>query len=356
MALRLAEVWVLQSLWLLPCILVLALTLRARAHKRLTQHIGSKTFPLLANSASKRRQKIKLILQTLTLALMVLALARPQKVGGSRQKVRRGGIEMMILFDVSRSMLAEDVQPNRLAFAKKEVIRLLDMNSGNKVGLVAFAGSSILLSPMTTDMSALKMFLSSLTTDSVSTQGTEFKRALKRAKEAFERGGERKNGESTVTRTILIVSDGEDHEEGAVKVAEELVKEGIYIFSLAIGTEKGASIPVKDRSGRVRSYYKSKKGKVVLTKTKGTILRELAQKGRGSFRHVKYGGTAIADLYKDLQKLEKADIEGEELVEYNERYQWVLALALLLAVLEISLNERQAVGRIWRGRFEIAEN
>lgn len=356
MALKLAEVWVLHSLWFLPCLLVLALTLRARAHKRLTRHIGSKTFPFLANSVSKRRQRIKLILQALTLALMVLALARPQEVGGSRQKVRRGGIEMMILFDVSRSMLAEDIQPNRLTFAKKEVIRLLDMSSGNKVGLVVFAGSSVLLSPMTTDMSALKMFLSSLTTDSVSTQGTEFQNALKRAKEAFERGGEMENGESTVTRTILIVSDGEDHEEGAVKVAEELVKEGIYIFSLAIGTETGASIPVKDRSGNVRSYYKNKRGKVVLTKTKGTILRELAQKGRGSFRHVKYGSTAIADLYKDLQKLEKADFDGEELVEYNERYQWVLALALLLAVLEISLNERQAVGRIWRGRFEIAKN
>ena len=355
MTLRFAEMEILHILWILPCVIGLSLALRARAHRRLLKYFGSKTLPLLIRSASKRRQGIKLSLQSVVVALMVMALARPQGVGQSEHKVKSGGIELMVLFDVSRSMLAEDVLPDRLSFAKKEVMRLLDMSVGYKVGLVAFAGSSILLSPMTTDRSALKMFLSSLTMDSVSTQGTEFQKALKLAKEAFERGGEQGEGPS-VTRAILIVSDGEDHEKGALEMAEKLVEDSIYMFSLAVGTEKGAAIPLKDRGGKTRGYYKDRKsGQVILTKTKGTILRELAKRGRGSFRHLQYGGTVISDLHKDLQELAQSEFVGSETRKYDEKYQWFLGLALLLAILEILLSEKRPVGRIWKGRFEIAE-
>ena len=352
---RFANLWALQLLWLVPIVIVISLVLSKRYRQRLTQHLGQRVLPFLIASVSTIRRNIKLSLQSLVIVFMVLALARPQ-AGESKQKVVSEGIELMILFDVSRSMLAEDVKPSRLEFAKKEMMKFLDLGTGHKIGLVAFAGSGLLLSPMTTDKAALKMFLESLTVDSVSTQGTEFRGALKAAKEAFKRGGTHsENQQIVITRAVLIVSDGEDHEPGALVAAEELLKEGIHIFSLGFGTERGGAIPVRDRMGHLREYYKDKNGKVVLTQTKGTILRELAREGHGSFRHVTYGGTAIKDLYDDLKKLEQSEFDSAEVRKYDEQYQWFLGLSLLLAILEISLSERRSRGRIWKGRFEIAE-
>lgn len=362
MVFRFADLWALQLLWFIPFMIFLSLALGKYYRRRLVRNFGKKALSLLTASISISRRNLKLFLQVLVVVFMSLALARPQS-GETRQKVVSEGIELMILFDVSRSMLAEDVRPSRLEFAKKEMMKFLDLNTGHKIGLVAFAGSGLLLSPMTTDKSALKMFLGSLTVDSVSTQGTEFRGALRSAGEAFKRGGslgDEEKGEEgdekkVVTRAIVIVSDGEDHEKGALVEAEKLLKEGVRIFSLGFGTKKGGAIPVRDRMGYLRGYYKDKKGRVILTQTKGTILRELAQKGRGSFRHVTYGGTAIKDLYEDLKKLEQSEFNSMDVRKYDEKYQWFLGLALLLALLEILLGERRSRGRIWKGRFEVAK-
>ena len=355
MSFKFANLWAFYLLWFIPLIIGLSFVLGKYHHQRLVKYMGSRALPFLTASVSVSRRRLKLFLQTLVIVFMALALARPQ-FGESKQKVVSEGIELMILFDVSRSMLAEDVRPSRLEFAKKEMTKFLNLSQGHKVGLVAFAGSGLLLSPMTTDKAALKMFLESLTIDSVSTQGTEFRGALQAAQEAFKRGGVDKEEGSIVTRAILIVSDGEDHEPGALMAAEELLKEGVHIFSLGFGTEKGGAIPVRDRMGHLREYHKDKNNKVILTQTKGTILRELAKKGQGSFRHVTYGGRAIQDLYEDLKKLEQSEFDSSEVSQYDEKYQWFLGLAFLLALLEMLLGERQFPGRIWKGRFEVAES
>ena len=349
MIFRFAQAWVLHLLWLVPLLVVITILRGKLQQKRLIKYLGSKTFPLLAASASTWRKNIKLFLQALVLVFMLLALARPQS-GQSEQKLSREGIELMILFDVSRSMLAEDVKPSRLEFAKKEIIRFLDLGVGHKVGLIAFAGSGLLLSPMTIDKSALKMFLSSLTTDSVSSQGTEFQGALLAAQGAFQRGG---NPSSGATRAILIVSDGEDHDSKALSTAEKLTEQNIRIFSLGFGTKRGGPIPMKDRYGTMRSYRKDKTGKVIITQTKGTVLRELARRGQGSFRHVTHGGSAIEELIKDLQQLRQSQFDSMTVRKYDEKYQWFLGLAFLLAILEILLKARAPRGKTWRGRFEV---
>ena len=155
MTFRFAEIWVLYLSWLIPLVVVAALVLSRFQRRRFVKYLGERTFPLLAASASVGRKNLKLSLQAIVLLLMLFALARPQS-GQSEQKLTSEGIELMILFDVSRSMLAEDVKPSRLEFAKKEMIRFLDMGLGHRVGLIAFAGSGLLLSPMTVDRSALK--------------------------------------------------------------------------------------------------------------------------------------------------------------------------------------------------------
>ncbi len=363
MVLRFENLLYLNLLWLLPFMVALFFVMGKHQKWQWSKYLSGKVMPLLISSVSTKRRQFKLFLQVVIAGLMIVALARPQ-TGQSEEKVVSEGIELMILFDISRSMLAEDVKPSRLEFAKKEVIRFLDLNIGHRIGLVAFAGSGLLLSPMTTDKAALKMFVESLTTESVSSQGTEFRGALETAHKAFERGGVDRGKEepqgsamrSTITRAILIVSDGEDHEPGALLAAENLLHQGIHIFTLGFGTEKGGVIPIRDAMGNVREYYKDKSGKVILTQTKGTILRELAKKGEGSFRHVTYGGRAMEELHQDLKKLRQSEFESMSVREYNEKYQWLLGLALLLAALEMFLGERRPPGRIWKGRFEVAKH
>ncbi len=354
MVLKFAHPEVLHYLWILAIIFLGASFFLKRKVEKIKKALGQKTFSFLTQNMSSMKKKAKLILQFLVLTFFVIALARPQS-GEKKTDITNEGIELVILFDVSRSMLAEDIRPSRLEVAKKEVMRLIQKSGSHKVGVLAFAGNGILLSPMTSDKSAINMYLDSLTTDAVSTQGTEFKSALLAAKEAFERGGV--EGESSVTtRAIVIVSDGEDNEPGALKAAEELVKQGVHIFALGFGTEEGAKIPLRDRNGNKKGYYKNKSGQPVVTKTKGTVLKELAKSGGGSFYHVDYGSDSLSRLVNDLEKLEKTKFETADLTQYDENFQIFIIIAILIALIELILGDRKKIGRLWRGRFEVSKN
>jgi Ca-activated chloride channel family protein len=211
------------------------------------------------------------------------------------------------------------------------------------------------LSPLTTDKNALKMYLESMVPDSVSAQGSDFGAALNEAKDAFKRGGVEGDEMSTVTKAILLVSDGEDLAGQGVKVSEDIKKLGIHIFSLAVGTEKGGPIPIRDGNGTTRGYRKDRDGKVILTQASDKSLKEIASVGGGSFYHLSIGSNIIQQLKSDLDKLEKAEFENAEMVDYNERYQIFLLLGLLIAALDFALGERKKTGRIWRGRFEVMQ-
>lgn len=340
--------------WLLMIpILVLLNGMYFKMHqKKVLRFFSQKNYAFLASSLSPKRRFLKMGIEFIVIVLFVLALARPQS-GQSEEKVKSEGVELMILFDVSRSMLAEDIKPSRIEFAKKEMMRLID--SGNdKVGVVAFAGSGILLSPLTTDKNALKMYIESLTDESISTQGTDFKGAFLEAKEAFRRGGTEMDGKTVVTRAIVVVSDGEDNEVGAMEALKQLKEQGIKVFTLAVGSEKGGPIPVRDEAGNVRGYRKDKEGQVILTQTKGDLLKKLAREGGGSFYHLSYSTDVIKQLRNDITKLEKAEFDSAMVVDYDEKFQLWLLLGILLAMIEIFIGERRAPGRVWQGRFEVA--
>jgi len=339
-------------LWLIPVLIVIGFYFDRRSHKRMQDAIGTRLYPFLSSSISSKKRQIKNLLQIAAVLFFVIALARPQ-MGESQQQVKSEGVEIIFAVDVSESMMAEDVKPSRLGQAKAELSRLMDLMPGNKVGVVAFAGSAALLSPLTNDPGAIKMYLESLDPNSVSTQGTNFTEALQVSKEAFERGGVSTDDTVKVTRVILIASDGEDHEPGALEQAKKLASEGIRIFTLAYGTEKGGAIPVRDGMGFLKGYKKDRQGQTVLTTVKGDALRALAEAGRGSFYFATFGGDQTKHLVEDISKLEKTQFDSTVATQYEERFQTVLLIGVLIALLELFLGERRAGFKFWKGRYEV---
>lgn len=329
-------------LWIIPIVVVAGFFTLKWQKKKISKIFGAKIWAFLTSSLSNKKRRAKWILECLVLAFLILALARPQ-LGSSLQEVKSEGVEMVILFDVSTSMMAEDVKPSRLELAKSEVKKLLGMTAGDKVGLVAFAGSAFLMSPLTTDYSALSMYIDSLSPESVSSQGTEIKPALEEAEQAFKRGGAEEDEHSKATRVILVVSDGEDHEEGALTLARKLNGEGIKIYTMGLGTEQGASIPERDEFGYLKGYKKDEKGQVITTAHKGEFMRKLAAAGGGTYSYIVGGGAQMDALKKELNRLEKAQFETQMATEYDERFQVPLAIAVILALIELLLGERKKV-------------
>lgn len=352
---RFANPSAFQLFWLIPICLVIAYVFERRTRGLIQKAFGKKIAPFLTSSVSRPLRLAKLLLKMAALACFITALAQPQ-LGKSLQEVKSTGIEIMIAVDVSNSMLAEDVKPSRLAFAKSEIERLLNTLSGDKVGLIAFAGSSVLISPLTNDKSALMMFVDSLSTLSVETQGTNFRRAMDEASEAFQRGGSESDEQLRVSRVILIMSDGEDQEIGAIEEARRLSGEGTRIFTVAFGTERGAPVPVRDERGFLRGYKRDQSGQNVLSVVKGDFLRQLAQAGKGSFHHASFGVDQAKQLKAEFDRLEKAEFSSSLATNYDEKFQIPLAIGLVLALIDLFLGEKRKTGRIWRGRFEVAQS
>lgn len=320
-------------------------------NKKLSQAFGQKISNYLTQSLSVQKRRLQLIIQMLGLCFVVLALVRPQ-MGVSHQEVKSQGVELMIVADVSESMMSEDVKPSRLTQMKIELSRLLDLMPGNKIGVIAFAGSSALLSPLTSDPNALKMYVDSLDINSVSTQGTNFETALKYAKEAFEKGGVTQDSFSRTTRVILVTSDGEDQEKGALKAAEELAQQGFKIFTIAYGSEKGGGIPVHDMMGNMIGYKKDSNGQPVLTQVKGDFLKSLADAGGGQFYFAYFNGDHLKKLVGDIDQLEKTEFQSKMMTQYDEKYIWPLTLGIILILVSLFISDRKTEDETWMGKYE----
>lgn len=341
----------LQLLGLIPIVLVLIWWTAKRTRQVLRAQISPKLASYLTRSVAPGKRRWKVILQCLALVFFVVALARPQS-GESKAKAKSEGLEIMLAVDVSNSMLAEDTRPSRIELARRELSRFVDMLGGDKVGLIAFAGSAVLLSPMTNDKGALKMYLDGLTVNSVTTQGTDFKKALNEAYTALQRGGLESDESKRITKLIIVASDGEDNEKGALDFARKISDEGVRIFTLGFGTEQGGQIPQRDGNGNLVGYKKDRKGQPILSKSTGEALRTLAEAGKGIYQQVTFGGDAVKILKSNIDQLQRTQFETAEVADYTEHYQYFLAIGVVLALLELLLGERKGEGRIWRGRFE----
>jgi Ca-activated chloride channel homolog len=304
--------------------------------KKLQKHFGGTLQELWKSNLSLISRYWKWALRVFVLAFLLLALARPQ-VGQSQEAIRSEGFEIFLAVDVSNSMMAEDLRPSRLEKAKIDLNRLVDNLSGHKIGVIAFAGSAVVISPLTQDLSAVKMYIDSLDSQTVSTQGTNFEAAIMAAEEAFERGGAGEG--ATVTRVIILASDGEDQEPGALQKVGELFKKGIRVFAIAYGTEKGAPIPERDRMNFLKGYKKDRSGQTILTTVKGEALKAMAEKSQGFFTFATLDSSFIQELVKHLDTLEKKEFESEFQVQYDEKFQIFLFLAFLLGLIELLLTD-----------------
>jgi Ca-activated chloride channel family protein len=321
------------------------------SQSKLEKAFGKKVAAYLAQSTSLVKRRIQILLQAAGLILLIVALARPQ-AGESQQEVKSEGVELLILADVSESMLSEDVKPSRLQEMKIELSKLLELMPGNKIGIIAFAGSSSLLSPLTTDPNALRMYIDSLDVNSVSSQGTNFETALSYAKEAFEKGGVTQDESSRTTRAILVVSDGEDQEQGALETAKQLSKDGIRIFTMAYGTEKGGPIPDKDPYGNSTGYKKDSSGQTVLTQVHGDFLKSLADAGQGQFYFAYFNGDHLRKFVDDLGQLEKTQFQSSIMTQYEEKFTWPLLSGFVLLFLSLLINDRKPEDTEWVGKYE----
>lgn len=349
---RFESPYFLNLLFLIPVLIILAWYFQGQVERVLTKHFNAKYLPFLTASVSQQKRYFKLGLEVLALVFFIMALARPQLSDGTIT-VTNEGIELMILFDVSNSMLAEDMRPSRLQFAKLETRRFVDTSPGDRFGLVAFAGSAALVSPMTTDKNAIRLFIESLDTSSVSTQGTNFARGLSTARQAFERGSLH-DEESAITRAIVLISDGEDHDGTYKDEVERLTRMGISIFTIAVGTPEGAAMPIRE-GGVVRGYRRDDNGQVIISRVSGETLKEIARQGGGSFYHMDYGGVAMNSLREDINNLQRSQFEDGEIRTYQDLFQIFLIFGFLLAIIELGLGERSKGGRLWKGRFEVME-
>lgn len=342
-------------LYLLSILPVLAGLFWVREHnfKRvITQFFGVRLGSAF-NSISVAQRRWRWIFGLGCLGFMFVALARPQNLKGKTEVVSEG-IELILAVDVSKSMDAEEGPLSRLATMREGLIQLVRLLEGSRIGIVAFAGSAFLLSPMTHDRNAIVMYLESLTSSTVSNQGTDLARALKASQEALDRGGVPIDAHHSVAQAVLIASDGEDSSGEAVHQASQLRDKGIRVYALAFGSEQGAPIPIRDDEGRIRGYKSDKSGKMVVTKLEATTLQDIVRAGNGLFFQALHLGENINDLAADLLKLEKTRHLEATVAEYEELFWIPLFLALICGLMEILLFDRARRQRIRPVRSALA--
>ncbi len=313
-------------LWLIP-VLVLVRVVGWRRRKAKMKRLGDpKLLKQLVPNISSYRPTVKFVLMLTALALLVIMVARPQ-MGSKISHDKRNGIETMICLDISNSMLSQDVVPSRLDKSKMLVESLVDNFSNDKIGLIVFAGDAFVQLPITTDYVSAKLFLQNITPSLIQTQGTNIGQAIDLASKSFTQ-------QDNVGRAIIVITDGENHEDGGQEAAKAAQKKGINVFILGVGSTKGGPIPMGDGS-----YLKDNAGNTVMTVLNEQMCRELAQAGKGQYIHVDNTSDAERALNDELTKLQKGDMTSVVYSAYDEQFQAVGILIILLLGIEVCLQE-----------------
>ncbi|MFK8296462.1 VWA domain-containing protein [Capnocytophaga canimorsus] len=325
-----------EKIYLLFCLIIVPLALffiifRIIKNRKQRQFTNERLFKRLAPNRSTFKPWLKFGLLSLMLLLLGIALSNP-KIGTKMETVKREGVDVVFSIDVSKSMLAQDVSPNRLEKAKRLVSETLNQLKGDRVGIVAYAASAYPQLPLTTDYSAARMFLQSLNTDMLSSQGTAIQEAIQMASSYF-------SDANPTARILILISDGEDHEMGASEIAYEAANQGIRIYSIGVGTEKGSTIPI-DNGGNI-SYKRDKNGEVVITKLNSGLLSEIARNANGSYIDGDNTGKAVEEIISLLDGIEKSEFETQQYVDYADQFQWFLFAVIVILLIDLLIFERK---------------
>jgi Ca-activated chloride channel family protein len=301
-------------------------------NRRLDRFGESSLLSNLVTDLSSVYTAIKYILWRLAAAFLVLALINPQ-LGSKMAEAKVKGIDIIVALDVSNSMMAEDLSPNRLVSAKRAISKMLEKLQGDRVGIIVFAGQAYVQLPITSDYAAGKLFLSTIDTDVVPVQGTDIGAAIDLSMKSFSE-------ESPAQKAIVIITDGENHEADAVVAAQEAAEQGIRVFTIGMGSQDGTPIPQYNGNTRT-GFKKDQEGNIVVSKLNEQMLREIANAGNGAYIRASNAEVGLEPLLAELNQIEKTDMGTVAYAEYEDRFQIFLALALLCLVLEFFLSNQK---------------
>jgi Ca-activated chloride channel homolog len=321
----------LYLLLLLPAIILLYIINNIRKKNALKRLGDINLVRQLIPEMSRLRPLIKITLQLVAVAAGIIMLARPQ-FGSKIEDVKKQGVEVIIALDVSNSMLAEDIQPDRLTRAKQAISRLVDNLDNDKIGLIVFAGDAYIQIPITTDYISAKMFLSTISPNMVPKQGTAIGAAINLGVRSFSPG----EGKS---KAMIIITDGENHEDDPVKEAEEATKAGIIIHTIGIGSTEGVPIPFINNGKK--DYLKDADGNTVITKLDEEILKKVALSTDGNYVRANNSNIGLDQIFSDIKKMKKQDLESTMYTEYDDQFQIFTAIALLMLIVDFIIMERK---------------
>ena len=326
---RFEEPTYLYLLLLLPFLAAFYLYSNYRRRKAIRKFGDPVLMAQLMPDVSKYRPDVKFWLVFAAIGLFAVLLARPQ-FGSKLETVKRQGVEVMIALDISNSMLAQDVQPSRLEKAKRLVAQLVDKMENHKVGMIVFAGDAFTQLPITSDYISAKMFLESINPSLISKQGTAIGAAINLATRSF-------TPQEGVGRAVIVITDGENHEGGAVEAAKAAAEKGIQVSVLGVGMPDGAPIPVEGTN----DFRRDRDGNVVVTRLNEQMCQEIAQAGDGIYVRVDNSNAAQKVIAQEINKMAKADVETQVYTEFNEQFQAVAWIILLLLLAEMLILERK---------------
>lgn len=318
---------------IIPVMLVLFILHQIWKKRTQKKFADSSLFKRLTPNRSSFKSTLKLMFFLLGIALLTLGLVNP-KIGTKLETVKREGVDIVFAVDVSKSMLAEDIAPNRLEKAKRLVSEIINQLASDRIGIIAYAGQAFPQLPITTDYGAAKMFLQNMNTDMLTSQGTAINEAIELATTYYD-------DEEQTNRVLFIISDGEDHSEGTtLKAVDDAIEEGIQIFTIGVGKSKGAPIPIK-RNGVVESLKKDRQGEVVITKLNETVLQDIASEGDGEYINGSNTSDAVEQIKEILLQMDKTEFEAKQFAEYKDQFQWFLGGGLLFLFLDVFILDKK---------------
>lgn len=325
--------WMLWSLLLVPLMVILfglVKMWRKKARARFAEEI---LFEQLIPGYSNLKYRLKFSLFLIGFILLLIGLANPQ-IGSKLEEVKREGIDLIVAIDVSNSMKAEDLSPNRLENAKRAMLQLVQELKGDRLGIIVFAGKAYTQLPVTTDYSAAKLFLNTIDTDIIPTQGTAIGAAIELAEESYdyEQGG---------NKVLIVVSDGENHEDDAIEAAESANKKGIKIYTIGMGSPNGAPIPVFKR-GKKAGYRQTEDGSTVVSSLNEEMLGQIAAAGNGAYIRASNANTGFREILDELSGLEKAEFESKMYTDYEDRFQFFIGAAILFLLASMLISEKRS--------------
>ena len=321
--------------WLLlaiPVIILLFLGVLFWQRTAQKRFADSSLLKKLSPERSLFKPALKIFVISLAIFCLVVALVNP-KMGTKLETIKREGVDVVFAIDVSKSMLAEDIAPNRMEKSKQLVTQIINNLGSDRIGIIAYAGSAYPQLPITTDYSSAKLFLSQMNTDMLSSQGTAISEAIELAKTYY-------NDEEQTNRVLFIISDGEDHVGESSNIAEQADQEGIRIFTIGVGETNGGPIPLK-RNGIVQSYKKDQNGETVITKLDEQTLKDIASEANGEYIYGKNTEEVVDKVKEILNGMNKKEFEAKQFADFKDQFQWFLGAGLLLLFLDIFLLDRK---------------